>query len=57
VNVSWQCWLTVKRVRIKSKKWPFLCGTVLVDAPGVNDDNPARDKVIVFDFDLLSRNA
>jgi hypothetical protein len=44
--VAAQYWPIVKRVRIRSRKWRALSsGTILVDAPGVRDDNSARDQV------------
>ena len=41
-----QFWPLVKRVRMTSRNWSLLkTGGKLVDAPGVRDDNNARDKV------------
>ena len=41
-----QYWPIVKRVKAKGK-WDVLqSGAVFVDAPGVNDDNSSRDKVV-----------
>lgn len=40
-------WPLVKQVRLYSRKWDTLkTGGVLVDAPGVHDDNSARDGVV-----------
>ena len=40
-------WPIVKRVRMFSRRWSVLStGAVLVDAPGVHDDNSARDAVV-----------
>eukprot|EP00301_Raphidiophrys_heterophryoidea_P005572 c12327_g1_i3.p1 GENE.c12327_g1_i3~~c12327_g1_i3.p1 ORF type:complete len:851 (-),score=232.50 c12327_g1_i3:423-2975(-) len=40
------CWPIVKRVRLFSQ-WDILrSGTILVDAPGLNDDNSSRDKIV-----------
>jgi hypothetical protein len=40
-------WPLVKQVRIFSSRWKVLkTGAVLVDAPGVHDDNSARDAVV-----------
>jgi len=40
-------WPIVKQVRAWSRKWRVLAtGAVLVDAPGVHDDNSARDAVV-----------
>ena len=40
-------WPLVKQVRMYSRKWETLkTGAVLVDAPGVHDDNSARDAVV-----------
>ena len=40
-------WPLVKRARAFSSKWEVLqTGAVLVDAPGVHDDNGARDRVV-----------
>ena len=40
-------WPIVKQVRIYSRRWEALkTGAVLVDAPGVHDDNSARDGVV-----------
>jgi len=40
-------WPLVQQVRLWSKKWKSLsAGTVLVDAPGLNDNNAARDAVV-----------
>mmetsp|Transcript_23449 Transcript_23449/g.59853 ORF Transcript_23449/g.59853 Transcript_23449/m.59853 type:complete len:1022 (+) Transcript_23449:36-3101(+) len=40
-------WPIVKRVRMYSRHWAALkTGAVLVDAPGVHDDNSARDAVV-----------
>ena len=40
-------WPLVKRVQLLGP-WPVLAsGAVLVDAPGVQDDNSARDQVCV----------
>jgi energy-coupling factor transporter ATP-binding protein EcfA2 len=40
-------WPLVRRVRLCSRKWGVLkSGAVLVDAPGVNDDNSARDGIV-----------
>ena len=42
-----QFWPLVKRVRMMSRNWSLLrTGGKLVDAPGVRDDNNARDKVV-----------
>lgn len=40
-------WPLVRRVRLYGRKWTLLkAGAVLVDAPGVNDDNSARDGLV-----------
>jgi hypothetical protein len=40
-------WPIVKQVRVYSRRWEALkTGAVLVDAPGVHDDNSARDGVV-----------
>ena len=40
-------WPLVKQVRLFSRKWETLkTGAVLIDAPGVHDDNSARDGVV-----------
>lgn len=40
-------WPIVKQVRVWSRNWSVLStGGVLVDAPGVHDDNSARDAVV-----------
>ncbi len=40
-------WPLVKRVRMTSRNWQLLkTGGKLVDAPGVRDDNTARDKIV-----------
>ena len=40
-------WPLVKQVRLYSRQWQTLkTGAVLVDAPGVHDDNSARDAVV-----------
>lgn len=40
-------WPLVRRVRLYGRKWTLLkSGAVLVDAPGVNDDNSARDGLV-----------
>jgi len=40
-------WPIVKQVRLYSRRWDSLkTGAVLVDAPGVHDDNSARDAVV-----------
>ena len=40
-------WPLVKQVRLYSRQWTTLkTGAVLVDAPGVHDDNSARDAVV-----------
>lgn len=40
-------WPLVRRVRLRGRRWALLrSGAVLVDAPGVNDDNSARDGVV-----------
>jgi len=40
-------WPLVKKVRAYSSNWEILkTGAVLVDAPGVHDDNSARDRVV-----------
>lgn len=42
-----QFWPLVKRVRMTSRNWQLLkTGGKLVDAPGVRDDNNARDKIV-----------
>jgi GTPase SAR1 family protein len=42
-----QFWPLVKRVKMTSRNWSLLkTGGKLVDAPGVRDDNAARDKVV-----------
>lgn len=40
-------WPLVRLVRLRSRRWTSLrAGTVLVDAPGLHDDNAARDAVV-----------
>lgn len=40
-------WPLVRRVRMYGRAWTLLkTGGVLVDAPGVNDDNSARDGLV-----------
>ena len=40
-------WPLVRKVSLRSAKWTQLAtGAVLVDAPGVNDDNSARDGIV-----------
>jgi hypothetical protein len=40
-------WPLVRRVRMSGRSWNLLkSGCVLVDAPGVNDDNSARDGIV-----------
>jgi hypothetical protein len=40
-------WPLVKQVRLYSARWRALrAGTVLIDAPGLNDDNAARDCIV-----------
>jgi hypothetical protein len=44
---SMSFWPLVRRVRLSGRGWTLLrSGCVLVDAPGVNDDNSARDGVV-----------
>ena len=38
-------WPLVKRVLLRSGEWVSLLGARLVDVPGLQDDNAARDKV------------
>ena len=41
------CTCTAHQVRVYSRRWEALkTGAVLVDAPGVHDDNSARDGVV-----------
>lgn len=40
-------WPLVRLVKLRSRRWTSLrAGTVLVDAPGLHDDNAARDAVV-----------
>eukprot|EP01051_Picozoa_sp_SAG22_P013016 SAG22_NODE_1412_length_4477_cov_8.593878_4_plen_262_part_00 len=43
---SGQYWPLVKRVRVRGDWEVLRSGAVFVDAPGVNDDNTSRDKVV-----------
>lgn len=39
-------WPLVKRIRMKGPWEVLKSGSVLVDAPGVRDDNSARDQIV-----------